>query len=74
MAKRIVLAGVLGGLALFLWGSLSHIVLGLGEVGIREIPPAQEQGVLETLRPGLREPGFYFFPGRGITPGMSQQD
>jgi hypothetical protein len=74
MAKRIVLAGVLGGLALFLWGSFSHIVLGLGEVGISEIPPAQEQGILEPLRAGLSEPGFYFFPGRGITPGMSKQD
>jgi hypothetical protein len=38
MAKRIVLAAVLAGMTLFAWQSISHLVVGLGEVGIREIP------------------------------------
>lgn len=38
MARRIVLAAVLAGMALFAWQSTSHMVVGLGEVGIREIP------------------------------------
>jgi hypothetical protein len=38
MAKRIVLAAVLAGMALFAWQWISHMVVGLGEVGIREIP------------------------------------
>jgi len=38
MAKRIILAAVLAGMALFSWQSISHMVVGLGEVGIREIP------------------------------------
>lgn len=73
MTKRILLAGVLGGIALFMWGSLSHIVLGLGSVGIKEIPAGQEETVQSTLRAALPQPGFYFFPGMGIPPGASAQ-
>jgi hypothetical protein len=35
MAKKILLAGILGGLALFAWESLAHMVLPLGDAGIR---------------------------------------
>lgn len=69
MTRRILLAGVLGGLALFLWGSVSHLVLGLGQVGIRELP--QEDAVLNPLRASITEPGFYFFPGMNVRPNAS---
>jgi len=58
--KRILLAGILGGLGLFVWGGLSHMVLGLGEVGVRGLP--QQQAVLDTLRASTPEAGFYYFP------------
>ena len=74
MNKRILLAGLLGGIALFMWGSLSHIVLGLGSVGIKEIPRAQEAAVESSLRAALPESGFYIFPGMGIPAGASTQD
>lgn len=38
MTRRILLAGVLGGLAMFLWASVAHMVLGLGSLGIQDIP------------------------------------
>ena len=38
MTKRILLAGVLGGIAMFVWASLAHMVLPLGQTGIKEIP------------------------------------
>jgi hypothetical protein len=69
MTKRILLAGVLGGFALFLWGSISHLALGLGRVGIRELP--QEEAVLNPLRASITQPGFYFFPGMNLRPGAS---
>jgi hypothetical protein len=74
MTKRMILAGALGGVALFVWGFLSHTALGLGQVGIREIPQTEEQTVLEPLRASLKQPGLYFFPGMGVTPGMSAQE
>jgi hypothetical protein len=60
MAKRILLAGVLGGFALFVWGGLAHTVLGLGTVGLKFLP--QQQPVMETLKASVPQPGFYFFP------------
>lgn len=60
MAKRILLAGVLGGFALFVWGGLAHTVLGLGQVGIQYLP--QQQPVMTTLKASVPQAGFYFFP------------
>lgn len=60
MAKRILLAGILGGIALFLWGGLSHMVLGLGAVGIQNLP--QPQPLLDAMKALIPQPGFYFFP------------
>jgi len=64
MAKKILLAGVLGGVVMFIWGAVSHMLLPLGEIGIKEIP--NEQPVLEAMQKVIHEPGFYFFPGLGM--------
>ena len=58
MAKRVVLAGVLGGVALFFWGGLSHMMIGLGNVGIQNI----QQPVYDAMKMAITQPGFYFFP------------
>lgn len=71
MAKRVILAGIFGGLIIFLWGYLAHTVLGLGEVGIKEL--SNEQAVVGALRASTSEPGFYFFPGVGMTTGASPE-
>ena len=71
MAKRVVIAGILGGVVIFLWGYLAHTVLGLGEVGIKEL--SNEQAVVGALRASTSEPGFYFFPGVGMTTGASPE-
>ncbi len=57
---RIFMGGLLAGIVVFIWGALSHMVLGLGEAGIRELP--HEEVVLQALRENVTEPGFYFFP------------
>jgi hypothetical protein len=64
--KRVIISGMLGGIALFAWGTLSHMILPLGEVGIKELP--NEQAVLSTMQVSIREPGFYLFPGSGLGP------
>jgi hypothetical protein len=60
MAKKILLAGVLGGVALFMWGGLSHMVLGLGDTGIQALP--QQDMVMGALKASTSQSGFYFFP------------
>lgn len=71
MGNRVLLAAVLGGLALFIWGSVSHIALGLGSTGIKELP--NEAAVLAALKGSIAEPGFYFFPGLGTGPGSTSE-
>jgi hypothetical protein len=65
MGKKI-LAGVLGGLAFFAWSSIAHLALGLGEIGISEIPG--EQAVVTGMKANINSPGMYIFPGWGLGP------
>jgi hypothetical protein len=72
MAKKILLAGILGGLALFAWESLAHMVLPLGEAGIRGFGE-QEAPMLAAIKDHVKEPGFYFFPAPEAKPGMTTE-
>jgi hypothetical protein len=45
---RILLAGVFGGIAMFIWTSIAHMALPLGEAGVKEIP--NESTVLNAMR------------------------
>ena len=72
MLKRIILAGLLGGIGMFVWQSIAHMALPLGAVGIQEIP--NEQPVLAAMQAQLGDTsGLYFFPGIGINSGMTRQ-
>jgi hypothetical protein len=64
--KRIVLAGILGGLTLFVWSFVAHEFLGLGEVGVKEIP--NEDAVLTAMQVAIPDSGLYIFPGFGLGP------
>jgi hypothetical protein len=59
--KRLLVAGVLGGVALFVWGFLSHVILPLGQTGLRTLP--DEVLVVGPMQQSLQEPGIYVFPG-----------
>ncbi|MFZ0639344.1 MAG: hypothetical protein WA020_02055 [Candidatus Acidiferrales bacterium] len=71
MTKKVLLAALVGGITVFIVGSLLHTVLGLGEVGIKAVP--QEDTVLSALRAAIHEPGFYYFPVPNMTPGRSKE-
>ncbi len=47
MTKRVLLAGLLGGIAMYVWTAIAHMILPLGEAGIQEIP--NEQAVLAVI-------------------------
>jgi hypothetical protein len=64
-ATRIILAGILGGIAMFIWTSIAHMFLPLGHAGIHDLP--NEQTVLAALQIGLGDKGgLYLFPGMGV--------
>src|SRR6266481_2746230 len=69
--KRIVLAAVLGGLTLFVWMFVAHDLLGLGEMGVGEIP--NEAVVLSAMRGAIPETGFYIFPSFGLGPKPTRE-
>lgn len=58
---RILIAGIVGGIAMFVWTSLAHVVLPLGHIGFSQIP--NEHQVTSSLHAAIgNKPGLYFFP------------
>jgi hypothetical protein len=67
MAKRVLLAGVLGAIAMFIWSFIAHMVLPLGYTGFREIP--NESAVLGAMQSSMGQTsGLYIYPGLGAGP------
>jgi hypothetical protein len=71
MTTRIILAGVLGGIAMFIWSFIGHDLLPLGQAGIREIP--NEAAFLDAAKSNLSDDGLYMFPGLGLGPDATRQ-
>jgi len=70
MSTRIFLAGILGGIVMFIWNFVAHDLLPLGEMGVRLIP--NEDAVTSVLQTNLGDnSGFYVFPSGGLTPGAT---
>ncbi len=70
MSTRIFLAGILGGIVMFVWNFVAHDLLPLGEMGVRVLP--NEDAVTSALQTNLADnSGFYIFPSGGLTPGAS---
>jgi hypothetical protein len=67
--KRILLGGLLGGLAMFLWEGLAHEALPLGEAGIKGL--SDDTPVVVSIKASVKEPGFYMFPWVEETSGMT---
>lgn len=58
--QRILLAGVVGGLVVFLWGAVAHLVLPFGHLGFTAAPG--EAAAIAALKEALPEPGLYALP------------
>ena len=61
--KRIVIAAVVGGLAMFIWSAVSHMATPLGEAGLQSMPPANEPAVTGALTANVPGEGMYMIPG-----------
>jgi hypothetical protein len=60
--KKIILAGILSGIVVFIWGAISHMLLPIGSMGIKTIPN-YEDAVLGAMKSNIQQPGLYFMPG-----------
>ncbi|HZA38170.1 MAG TPA: hypothetical protein VE486_03435 [Candidatus Baltobacteraceae bacterium] len=70
---KILLAGILGGIAMFIWTSIAHMFLPLGEAGISEIP--NESAVLSAMQSNIGDQtGLYIFPGPGVGKNATRQE
>lgn len=61
MTIRVLIAGILGAAAMFIWTSVAHVALPLGQIGLNQMP--DETAVLSAMQlsNGDRD-GLYFFP------------
>lgn len=70
---RVLLAGILGAIVMFIWTSIAHMALPLGEAGIGEIP--NEPAVLSAMQTNIGDnTGLYIFPGLGVGKNGSRQE
>jgi len=70
---KILLAGILGGVVMFIWTSIAHMALPLGEAGLREIP--NESAVLGAMQNNIGEQtGLYIFPAPGVGKNATRQE
>ncbi len=68
--SRVLLAGFLGGVAIFIWASIAHQATPLDDVGVATLPH-QEQ-ILPLLRESLGStPTVFYFPGPGAHADMA---
>jgi hypothetical protein len=70
MSARTFVAGLLGGVTMFVWMFVAHMVLPLGEAGVKEIP--NEALVLTAMQATMGAGGgVYVFPGTGLPPNAT---
>ena len=69
---RIVIAAIVGGIVMFMWGAVSHMLTPIGEMGMKTIP--NETAVVSTLQSNLNEPGFYFIPGMDMSKALTPEE
>ena len=69
---RILIAGIGGGIVLFIWGAVSHMALGVGESAFKPLP--NEMAVVSNLKANISEPGMYILPGMDMTHPQTSEE
>ena len=69
---RILVAGLIGGIVMFSWGAVSHIIFGIGESAFKPVP--NEVSVVSNLKANIPESGMYVLPGMDMTRPHSAEE
>lgn len=59
-AIRVILGGILAGLAVFFWGFVAHMFTPIGSMGMKAMP--QEAALSAMMKTSISDSGFYVFP------------
>jgi hypothetical protein len=70
--NRLIFASALAGIAVFIWGFISHALSPLGEAGLSSLP--NEAPILEAMRANIPAKGLYFFPGVGTHTDLTEDE
>lgn len=70
--KKIILGGLLGGIAIFIGSFIFHMFTPLGTAGIKSLP--NEEAVTAVMRHSISKPGLYFFPGMDMSGSMTPEE
>jgi hypothetical protein len=57
---RILIAALLGAIAMFVWTSIAHMATPLASMGLSQIP--NERAVMAAMKDNITAPGLYFYP------------
>ncbi|GAB3354044.1 hypothetical protein [Lysobacter tyrosinilyticus] len=57
---RVILAGIVGGVLLFFWGFVAHMLLPFSEQALKPVP--NEAAMLDAVRANITENGVYALP------------
>jgi len=71
MTPKIVIAGIVGGIIIFMWGAVSHMMLGIGESSMKSMQ--NEEAVLALMQENMKESGLYLFPGGAPSSDMTKE-
>lgn len=67
---RILLAGLLGAIAMFAWTAVAHMLLPLGEAGVQNT--MNDEGLLSELKSTVKnKDGLYIYPTMGLPPNAT---
>jgi hypothetical protein len=73
MTKRIIIAGVLGSIAMFIWTAIAHMALPLGEAGIQNT--MDDEALLAALKANVKDiDGLYTYPSMGLGPDATHAE
>lgn len=71
--KRVFLAAVLSGIAVFLWGAISHMLLPVGMMGVGHTGPADAE-ILAVMDKNLDKPAVYMLPDYPEDRDLTQEE
>ncbi len=69
---KVIVSGFVAGIALFLWGVLSHMATPLGTMGLTMHP--HEAMLLPAIQQTTTAPGLYYFPGVDPEKKMTKEE
>jgi hypothetical protein len=70
--KKVLLAGILGGVIAFVWSAVVHMNPLTGTMGL-SMMNEKEDTVMTALKDNVQQPGLYFFPGMDMARHLTKE-